>query len=198
MKESTAMARTTLRHRTWTGSVLLLAAAGLALAGCSGSSSDTSPTAVLTPGPPPPPGPTGAPAIGISTLPPVPVGQAATFSDVKLAASVLTIDSVQLGANGPGEIAGPGVAATVQFSNESDKDIDLGGVTVNAYYGGTADDKVPAAPSDAAPAGPVSGSLAPQQTRSGVYVFQVPAGRTGSISVEVNYSGSADVVVVNK
>jgi hypothetical protein len=195
------MARTTPGFRIRAHPAVLLAV-GLALAGCSGpTSGDTSPggsdAAVLTPGPPPPPGPTGAPAIGISTLPPVPVGEAATFSDVRLAANVLKIDPVQLGANGPGEIAGPGVAATVWFSNESDKDIDLGGVTVNAYYRDGAD-KVPAAPSDAAPAGPVSGALAPRQTRSGVYVFQIPAGQAGSISVEVNYSGSADVVVVDR
>ena len=186
----------TRRHRAPT-TVIVLLVAGLALAGCSGGTGTDGSgpaTAPLTPGPPPPPGPTGAPAIGISTLPPVPVGEPAGFSDVKLGARVVKIDQVQLGANGPGEIAGPGVAATVEFSNESDKDIDLGGVTVNAYYG----EKVPAPPSDAAPAGPVSGPLPPKQSKSGVYVFQVPAGQSGKLSVEVNYSGSADVVVVNR
>ena len=38
---------------------------------------------------------------------------------------------------------------------------------MNAYYG----DRTPASPSDAEPAGPVTGPLAPKESRSGVYVF---------------------------
>ena len=157
-------------------------------------STEAGPTpVVVTPGPPPPPGATGAPVIGISTLPPVPVGEPASFGG-GLVATVAQIDQLQLEARGPGEIAGPGVGVTVELKNESADPIDLGGVAVNASYG----DGVPASSSGAAPAAPVTGALPAGETRRGVYVFQVPNEDAGSLVVEVNYNGSPNVVLIRR
>lgn len=147
----------------------------------------------VTPGPPPPPGATGAPVAAISSLPPVPVGQPAAFGG-GLVAKVATIDPIDVNAQGPGEIAGPGVAVNVDLSNESKDPIDLGGVVVNAYYGGG----TPAGSTAGAPAAPAAGPLAPGETKRGVYVFQVPRAQAGSLVVEVNYSGSPNVVLIRR
>lgn len=145
----------------------------------------------VTPGPPPPPGATGPPAIAISSLPPVPVGDPAPFGG-GLVAKVEKIDQIDVGAQGPGEIAGPGVAVTVGLSNESPDPIDLGGVVVNAFTG----DGTPASSNDGAPAAPATGSLPPNESRQGVYVFQVSREDAPSLTVEISYSGSPNVVLI--
>lgn len=182
---------------------LAAAVAGLVVGLSACSSDETTPPApsaeagptpvVVSPGPPPPPGATGAPVIGISTLPPVPVGEPASFGG-GLVARVAQIDQLQLEARGPGEIAGPGVGVTVELKNESADPIDLGGVVVNASYGNGA----PASASGAAPAAPASGALPAGETRRGVYVFQVPSEDAGSLVVEVNYNGSPNVVLIRR
>jgi hypothetical protein len=182
--------------------VLAAATTGLivALSACSGTatppvpapSSEVAPTpVVVTAGPPPPPGATGKPVIGVSTLPPVLVGEPAPFGD-GLIANVVRIDQLQLEAHGPGEIAGPGVGVTVELKNESANPIDLGGIAVNASYR----NGVPASASETAPAAAAAGALPPGETRRGVYVFQVPREDVGSLVVEVNYNGSPNVVLI--
>ena len=179
--------------------LVLAVALGAALVGCSSGGADgTGPTGTAAPsaqpGPAPPPGAVGPPAIGISTQPAVPVGSPGAFSDVKLVATVTKIDPVQVGATGPGEIAGTGLAATVRFSNESGKPVDLDGAVVNASYG----NGVPAISSAEQPAAPASGALPPGQSRSGVYVFTMPERERETVTIEVNYSGSADVVLIRR
>jgi hypothetical protein len=182
----------------WTGGAAAAVAVALAvgLTGCTADAPPADPqgpSAIqVTPGPPPPPGTTGEPVAGVATLPPVPVGEPAPFGDVALVARVVRIDPVQLEANGPGEVAGPGVSVTVELANDGPEPIDLSGVAVNGYYG----DGVPAAASSADPAAPATGGLPPGGTGSGVYAFLVPEDGTGSFVVEVNYSGSANVVLV--
>jgi hypothetical protein len=130
--------------------------------------------------------------IGVSTVPPVPVGDDAPFGDVPVVATATRIDGVQVEARGPGELAGPGIAATIRVENRGDRPIDLAGMVVNATYG----DAVPASPSGADPAAPLTGPLAPGATGEGVYVFQVPEGSADGVVVEVGYSGSANVVLI--
>jgi len=173
----------------------------IGLSACSGADAPTAPAptdveptpVVVTPGPPPPPGATGAPVVGISTLPPVPVGEPAQFGD-GLVANVVKVDELQLEARGPGEIAGPGVGVTVELKNESTNPIDLGGIAVNASYA----NGVPAGASDATPSAAVAGALPPGETRQGVYVFQVPREDAASLVVEVNYNGSPNVVLIRR
>lgn len=162
--------------------------------GTAGATATGAPTPlVVTPGPPPPPGATGAPSIAISSLPPVPVGESATFKG-GLVAKVASIDPIDLTANGPGEIAGPGVAVNVELSNDSADPVDLGGVVVNAYSGGG----TPASANSSAPAAPATGSLPPGESRKGVYVFQVSREDATSLVVEINWNGSPDVVLIRR
>lgn len=171
----------------------------LSVAGCTSGSTAPAPEPnslaprQITPGPPPPPGATGAPVVGVTSLAPVPVGEPAQFGG-GLVAKVLKIDPVQVEARGPGEIAGPGAAVTVELKNESNDPIDLNGIAVNAYQ----DDRVPVGSSNSTPAAAVTGSLAAGDTKQGVYVFQVPPETAGSLLVEINFSGSENVVLVQR
>lgn len=159
----------------------------------SGPAEPTDPPVPPSPAPPPPPGGTGPPVAGTISLPPVPVGEPAPFTG-GLVATVTRVDDVELGAEGPGEVAGPGVAVTVALRNESGGPVDLGGVVVNAAYG----DGLPASGSDSPPAAPASGTLPPGEGAEGVYVFGVPAGQAAGLLVEVGWSGSPDVVLVRR
>ena len=149
------------------------------------------PEAVTDPGPPPPPGATGEPAIGITELPPVPVGQPAAFGG-GLSASVLQVEPAELTADVPGEIAGPGAAVTLEMRNDGPEAVDLSGVVVNAYYA----DRVPATENTSPPAEAFGGPLAGGESRRGVYLFRVPADDLAGLLVEVNYNGSPNVVTI--
>lgn len=154
---------------------------------------ETAPQAVtVTAGPPPPPGRTGDPVAGISTLPPVPVAQPADFGN-GLTAAVKEIKEIpKLEANGPGEIAGHGVGVVVEVRNGTDAPVDLNGVAVNASYAGAK----PAGDSAAPPSAPLAGRLAAGEAREGTYVFQVPEPDWRSTQVEINWSGSPNVILV--
>ena len=185
-----------VKHRKfYHGATLLFAA--LALLGCTSTPGPAphAPTPLtVTEAPPPPPGATGPPAIGINTLAPVPIGASAAFRDVGLVATVTKVEAVRLAAEQPGDIAGPGVGVTLQLRNDTNAPVDLGGIVVNAYYG----DRTPASPSSSAPSAPAAGLVQPGGTGSGVYAFQLPTEQVPSLMVEVNYSGSADVVLVHR
>ena len=132
--------------------------------------------------------------VGISTLAPVGVGAPAPFRDVGLSAKVLSIDPVQLTAQGPGEIAGPGVSVKVELQNTGSTPVDLSGVVVNSSYGSGP----PAVATESKPAAPLSGKLPPGQTSQGVYAFLVPRNATDSVVVEVDYSGSSNIVLIRR
>ena len=185
------------RTRAATASALLLAAlAGGLLTGCTTTPDppvDGAPAPLqVTPGPPPPAGATGAPVAGVTTLPPVGVGDPAPLRN-GLVARVVTVAPAQIEARGPGEIAGPGSAVTVELTNESADPIDLAGLAVNAYSG----DGVPAAASSSPPAAAATGQLAPGSTATGVYLFQVTTD-SPELTVEINHSGSPDVALVRR
>ncbi len=44
----------------------------------------------------------------------------------------------------------------------------------------------------------LSGALEPGASKQGVYVFQVPPSGQASLTVEINYSGSPNVVLVRR
>jgi hypothetical protein len=98
---------------------------------------------------------------------------------------------VVVDARGPGQVAGPGFAVRVSVKNGSATPFDLGGLAVNASYGAQAS---PASPTDAAPAAPMKGRLAPGADAVGTYVFTAPAGATG-IRVEVVSNSAAEILV---
>jgi hypothetical protein len=98
---------------------------------------------------------------------------------------------VTVGARGPGEVAGPAFAVRVTVTNGSASPFDLGGLAVNASYGRQ---ETPASPSDADPAAPLRGRLAPGAQAVGTYVFGAPAGASG-LRVEVVSNSAAQILV---
>lgn len=144
------------------------------------------------PGPPPPPGAVGEPRVGISALPAVPPGDAARFADVPVTATVRAVTAVKVEAQGPGEIVGPGASVVVDVTNDSAADIEATAFTVNAYR----PDGSPLNPSSAPPAMAFTGVVEPGATISGTFVFQLGDASADQIRIEVGYSGSANLVVI--
>lgn len=186
---------------TRTSGVLAATAAtaiALSIAGCTADAPATTSAATakssavqLTPGQPPPPGATGAPVAGTTSLPPIPVGTKADFGG-GLTTTVLSVVPVKITASGPGDVSGPGVAVTVELSNQTSTAVDTSGIVVNAYDG----KRVPASSSDGAPSAPFSGRLEPGKSGQGTYVFRTDDIPT--LLVEIGYSGSSKVVLVRR
>jgi hypothetical protein len=129
---------------------------------------------------------------GISsiTLPPVGIGEPAELGENVLV-TVTRIEPTTLTAEGPGEIAGPGVIATVEVRNDTDEPFDLGGLAINAHYG----DDTPASPS-LLPGRSLSGTVAPGQRVSGDFGFRVPEDERDSLVLDIQHSGTPNVVIV--
>jgi hypothetical protein len=141
----------------------------------------------------PPPVDTASPGVATRTLPPVPVGSRTPIAKDVLVA-VTAVRTVTVSATGPGETAGSAAAVTVEVRNSTDRAVDVGGFAVTASYGaGT-----PASPTGASPADPLTGSLAPQRTATGTYVFRLAADQVGSLVIEVSSNSSPNIVVVRR
>ena len=91
----------------------------------------------------------------------------------------------------PGEVAGPGVALTLEVENESQRTVDLSAVVVTLLDS----DSAPGVEMSAKPADPLSGTLRPGKTTTGVYVFTVDEARRSPISISVTLAGAAPVLV---
>ena len=131
----------------------------------------------------------------IEEAPPAPVTDA-ELDDVVLLetgvrVSVVEISGITVEAETPGEIAGPAVAATVRFENGSGEPLDLGGTMVSLV---DAAGNV-AVPTTSAPAAPTSGTLDDGATAEGTYVFRMPEDTRNAITLTVDYSAGAPVVV---
>jgi hypothetical protein len=204
----------TARPRSRRALAVLSLLAGVLLAGCSGSDDGTatatsgsgsaSPTPSVPPsatastparrtGTAPPPVDTKAPKVAVTTLPAVPVGSRTPIS-ANVLVSVRGLRTLTVSATGPGEIAGSAVAFAVEIRNQGSRPVDLGGFTVTASYGS----KVPAPPSNAAPADALTGRLDPGGTAAGTYVFRMPANQVGSVRIQVSSNASPNVVVFRR
>ena len=126
-----------------------------------------------------------------NTLPAVGVGTEADLGGNAFV-TVTKIEPTNLTANGPGEVSGPGVFVTVDVRNATDKPLDLAGLVVNAHYG----DGTPAIPA-ALQRDALSGTVAPGESKSGVYAFSVPADQNSSVVVDVQHSSFPNVVIVD-
>jgi hypothetical protein len=128
------------------------------------------------------------PPVGVNLLPPVAAGRPAEFGG-GVSVTLIGTRSVDVEAMGPGETAGPAVAVTLEVRNRGRTPMDLGALAVNA----TGTDGTPAVPTSADPAAPFSGSVPPDGTARGVYVFRVE--RPGApLIVDVGSSQSPDIV----
>lgn len=131
----------------------------------------------------------------IEEAPPVPIedadlGDAVTL-DTGVRVSVAEISGITVEAETPGELAGPAVAATIRFENESGELLDLDGAMVSLLdAAGNL-----AAPTTSSPAAPVSGVLDDGGTAEGTYVFRIPEDTRHDITLRVDYAAGAPVVV---
>lgn len=107
-----------------------------------------------------------------------------TKTEVGDVASIALLDIVRadVEARAAGEISGPGVIVSIRLTNDSDGELDLGWVTVNAE---DADD-MPLVPMGGPPADPFFGPLAIGSSAEATYVFGLPEEVSTPITVTVN------------
>ena len=149
----------------------------------------------------PSPAPTGAagpatpqptvPARPVRRLPPVPLvgpdGAARPAEVGALRVDVLEIAPAVSAGQGPGEVQGlDAVAVTVRWTNAGSSAVRLTDVVVDMSYGAA----VPASPVSGPPSRPVTGSVRPGGTATGVYVFAVPTDQRRRVELSVS-SGAA-------
>jgi hypothetical protein len=174
----------------------------LSLAGCIASGSDDSegeqPAAVEST----PPRATEVPAPGDTTIedviedaPPAPVQDAelddVVILDTGVGVEVVEITGITVEAETPGEVAGPAVAATIRFENESGEPLDLSGAMVSLV---DAAGNV-AVPTTSSPAAPAFGTFDDGEAAEGTYVFRIPEDTRHEITLTVDYTAGAPVVV---
>jgi len=130
------------------------------------------------------------PSVELTTAAPVSLTGTAEFGG-GVTVDLASIASVQTTAQGPGEVAGPGLVITIRIKNGSAAAVPLDAVNVTV----TDAAQTPASPMSGAPAAPFSGQVAPGAEAQGVYVFTVPSDYTDPASITVSYSTDAPIVL---
>lgn len=118
-----------------------------------------------------------------------PMAKAASFSD-GVEVSVAKIRSVTAKAVGPGEVGGSAVAATMKIKNGSVAPIDLGTVSVRLL----GSDGSPGIMTSGGEAKPLTGTLKPDESIQGTYVFTLDKSMRKPVTVQVEY-GSGQTVL---
>ncbi|SDR75739.1 hypothetical protein SAMN04488543_0351 [Friedmanniella luteola] len=196
------MSRTPARPVARATAALLLA---VLLGGCTaeaGSGTSSTPpaepppvpasSAATTPVPAPTPGSAGSTVAGQPVRQRKAVrldapGQAADDVAVRLT----SVRAITARASGPGEVAGPALAVTVQIENGTSQAVELGSTVVNL----TDSEGAPGSVMSAEPASPLPAAVAAGAQVAGVYVFTVPEGRRDPVTVEVGVTPSDPLVV---
>lgn len=123
-------------------------------------------------------------------LPPVGLDDAAEHPG-GVTVALGAVEPVETGADGPGEVAGPGVRLTVLLTNGGDEPVALDAVVVNAYAGA---EHAPAEPT-LSETTPFAGRLEPGAEATGVYVFRLPGGADDELHVTVSHDPAAPTAV---
>jgi hypothetical protein len=133
--------------------------------------------------------PSGAPSVAVSLAPPVKAGVPAPLTPtVKVTTG--RIRTITVGANGPGEVAGPAVAIPLSVRNGSSQAFNLNGLAVNVTY----HDGTPANQTTAGPVKLLTGSLKPGAQKTGTYVFTVPKKYAADVRIQVSSDQSPTIV----
>ncbi|MCW2695873.1 MAG: uncharacterized protein JWR62_958 [Modestobacter sp.] len=127
--------------------------------------------------------PPSLPAVGLDR--PAAVGNGVT-------AVVPSLEAIDGKAQGPGNVAGPALRATVRISNDTDEPVSLDAVVVDLATGA---DLAPASPLDDPSESPFRGTVAPGETAEGVYVFTVPVDDRAAVTLSVGYQAGAPFLV---
>lgn len=127
--------------------------------------------------------------MAVTSLPPVPLATPATSGGIVV--TLAKLESVPGEAVGPGQIAGPAVRITLILGNTTGAAVDVSAVVVDLRdAAGTS-----ASPLSGNGATPFTGSVAPGESVTGVYVYSLATADRHAISVAVTYSTAAPVAV---
>lgn len=99
----------------------------------------------------------------------------------------VTGDAVQ-----PGEVAGPAIRVTVTVTNETKSQFNTSSLVVNAFTGKA---RKPAGTLVSPGGVPFFGRLAPGESTYGVYLFSIPFDQRDDVTITVDYSTKAAMVV---
>jgi len=140
---------------------------------------------------PEPSGPTGDATEGPGTVAPVGLTDTAEVGD-GVSGRLVSVEAIQGDGDGPGNIDGPALRVTVELVNGTSKPVSFDAVAAELYTG---QDLTPASPLDDPSAAPFSGTVAPGDSATGVYVFTVPEDRRSDVTVQVGYQAGAPYLV---
>ena len=158
----------------------------------SGGSSKAVPTPASTPVPPPTPGGTSSTVPTQQTPKRKPVALEATGKATDaVRVRLVRVDPIRAEAKGPGEVAGPALALTIEVDNAGDQRLDLGTAVVNL----TGSDGSPGSIMSASPAKPFPAAARARSKVRGVYVFTVAPAKRNPVTVEVAVSAQDPLVV---
>jgi hypothetical protein len=122
---------------------------------------------------------------------PVKIEESANFGN-RVSARVVASKPVEIDAEGPGEVSGPGILINLKITNNSGKRINLDNVTMTLGYGS---EKTPANPAYFQAAKPIDGKLADGESTTGTYVFRIPTSQRDNVEIWLDYSASEPIVV---
>jgi hypothetical protein len=147
----------------------------------------------LAPAPvtPEPTGPTEDASVAPPTLAPVGFDAQAAVGN-GITAEVVSLEAVEGSGQGPGQIAGPALRATVRITNGTTGPVSLDGVAVDLAHG---TELAPASPLEDPSRAPFSGTVQPSESAVGVYVFTVPADDRELVQLTVGYQAGAPFMV---
>jgi hypothetical protein len=157
----------------------------------------TSPTDEGTADPTTPPDASAPPAAdpGQPAQPPAqdPVGLTEPAAPVPgVTFSISGLEAVDGVANGPGEVAGPALRFTLSVRNDTAEAVSLVATVVNVFAGA---DRAPAAELGEPGGVPLPETVAPGETATGVFVFNVPTDQRDQVQISVDYSVDAPIVL---
>jgi hypothetical protein len=153
----------------------------------------TAPDGTIAPAPPTPEpaGPTDNADALPPSLPAVALDEQAAIGN-GITAVVESLEAIEGTAQGPGNVAGPALRATVRITNGTAEPVSLDAVAVDLATG---PDLAPASPLDDASALPFGGTVAPGESAEGVYVFTVPVDARAAVTLSVGYQAGAPFLV---
>jgi hypothetical protein len=107
-----------------------------------------------------------------------------------VAVTVTKVRPVDARAVGPGEVGGPALALTVKVTNGSNDTLDLSTVTVDL----SGADKAPGILTSGDPSKPLRGTLEPDDSALGTYVFTIAKANRKPVTVQVQYGNGQTVL----
>jgi hypothetical protein len=170
-------------------------AVGDGAAAASTTAAETTAPGTTAPAPSPvtPADPNGEPVSADEPPPALPAARLdAPVVVEQVTAELSSIEEIDAEGRGRGSVSGPALRVTVRLTNGSGAPLSLDGVSVNLAFGA---DSAPASPVDDPSVDPFAGGLEPGGAASGVYVFRVPEGQRGSVTVQVGVGPATPLAI---